>query len=248
MVDVYRPEMSLLLNNDIPVTPLFLKPEITVWYSRIPDILRSVCCKGTYHNFKQMVNEIFQKSDFAPGFLNEGEIEQLNRFKALKKQVEWLCGRYLVKALLHHEFLTEIPLDAICLDYMDEGAPFVVNFPDIPVSISHSNDFTVAAAADRPDIGFGIDIEKIAKKPDRYFLKTAFTQKEISNLPDSAEQIFKAWTIKEAFMKYIKKGFHESLHKIEVIDETVFHNGVQMDLDIASVSFDGYVISLVSGK
>ncbi len=238
--------MNLTLNNNLCINALSSKPGIIVWYAKIPNIIQSICRKSTYHNFRPMVNEIFQKNDFVPAFLSPEEIATINSFKALKKQLEWFSGRYLIKELLQHVFFEGTPLHEISLSYLEQGAPVVEKKTDIPISLSHSNDFTaVACSTDQTQI-IGLDIEKIAKKPDANFLKTAFTQNEISHLVDDAAHIFKNWTIKEAYLKYIKKGFNESLKKVEVIDDTIFHHGKKMDLDVTSEFIDNYVISLVS--
>jgi len=239
--------MSLILNHNIPVNTLLLNPEIIVWHAKIPDILQSVCCKATYHNSRPMVNEIFQKDHFTPTFLNAREIETLNSFKALKKQIEWSCGRYLVKAMVQQLFLTSVPLDAIQIGYLDQGAPVIETAPKIQISLSHSNLYTVVACAETPGRSFGIDIEKVGELPNELFLKTAFTQTEIQHLDGTADHVFKNWTIKEAYLKYIKKGFNESLHAVEVIHDQIFHSGKKTDLSIASVCIDGYAVSLVSG-
>ena len=78
-------------------------------------------------------------------------------------------------------------------------------------------------------------------------MKIAFTQDEILNLKDDAVEIFRAWTIKEAYLKYIKKGFNESLHRVEVINNEIRHNNKKINVDIYSTIIDDdYVLSLVS--
>ena len=99
--------MSLTLNSKVCINTLPLKPGIIIWYARIPEITQSVCCKNTYHSFRPMVNEIFNKNDFLPAFLKTQEIKTLNNFRALKKQIEWLCGRYLLKDRLQYLFNTK---------------------------------------------------------------------------------------------------------------------------------------------
>lgn len=240
--------MNLTLNTNICINALSFKPEIIIWHAKIPEIIKSICRKNTYHNSRPMVNQIFQKHDFDPAFLNSEEIKTVNGFKALKKQTEWFCGRYLIKELLHTVFFKETPLSGITISHLEQGAPIVENMPDIPISISHSYDCTTTACSADKTLTFGIDTEKIADKPDAWFLKTAFTQNEIEHLDDTADHIFKNWTIKEAYLKYIKKGFNESLQKVEVIHNTIYHHGRKMDLDVSSQFLDGYVISLVSDK
>jgi len=194
-----------------------------------------------------MVNEIFQKDDFIAPFFSHEEISTINGFRALKKQIEWISGRYLIKQMIQQLFLKSASLDQIILSYLEQGAPFLTSHPDLPVSLSHSNDYTAAACCKNKKKTLGIDIEKIAKKPDVYFMKTAFTQNEILNLKDDVLEIFKNWTIKEAYLKYIQKGFNESLHRVEVINNEILHNNKKINVDIFSTIInDDYVLSLVS--
>ncbi len=244
--------MTSSLQNKIHINTLSPKSGITIWYAGIPDITQSVFSKNRYHNFKShtfrtVVNETFQKDNFTRPFLSDGEIATINSFKALKKQIEWISGRYLIKQMVHHIFLEDLSLDQITLSYLEQGAPFLTHHPDIPVSLSHSNDYTTVACCKNKDQTIGVDIEKITKKPDASFMKIAFTQDEILNLKDDAVEIFKAWTIKEAYLKYIKKGFNESLHRVEVINNEIRHNNKKINVDIYSTIIDGdYVLSFVS--
>ncbi len=232
--------------NEVSINTWSPKPGVIIWYSKIPDISQSIFCKNTYHNFRAMVNEIFQKNDFAISIFNADEIKSINNFKALKKQIEWICGRYLIKKMLQTQFFKNDSLTQITLAYQDLGAPYISKSPDIPISLSHSNNYTAVACVKDINQTIGIDIEKIDKKPDAYFLKTAFTKKEISHLKDDALDIFKHWTIKEAFLKYIKKGFNESLHKVEVVRNKIYHNGEIANVEIhTKVIDDSYVLSFV---
>jgi len=194
-----------------------------------------------------MANESFQKDDFIAPFFSNEEIGTINGFRALKKQREWISGRYLIKYMIQQLFLESASFDQITLSYLDQGAPFLTSDPAIPISLSHSNDYTAAACCIDKEKTLGIDIEKIAEKPDVYFMRTAFTQNEILNLKDDALEIFKNWTIKEAYLKYIKKGFNESLHKVEVINNEILHNNNKINVDVFSTIInDDYVLSLVS--
>ncbi|CCK79215.1 4'-phosphopantetheinyl transferase family protein [Desulfobacula toluolica] len=238
--------MTLTFQNKSFINTLTSKPGIIIWYSRIPDILRSIVSNSKYHHIRPQANEIFKKEDFICPVFSKEEINTINGFKALKKQIEWISGRYLIKQMVQHIFLKTTPLDHITLSYLDQGAPYVTNCPDIPISLSHSNDYTTVACCKNKHQTIGIDIEKITKKPDIFFLKTAFTQNEILNLKDNAAHIFKNWTIKEAYLKYIKKGFNESLHKVEVINNEIVHNQKKINVDVYSTFLNEYVLSLIS--
>ena len=233
--------------HNIRIKTLSMVPEIIIWYASIPHIIESILHTHSRTDVKQMRNSLFEKNNFIFSFLSSEEIDTINGFKAQKKQIEWIGGRYLIKLMIQSNFLQNTSLDLINLAYLDEGAPFLNGFPEIPISLSHSNNYTTAACSKNREKIIGIDIEKIGKKPDAWFLKTAFTKKEISHLQDSAASIFKNWTIKEAYLKYIKKGFNENLHNVEVIDDAIWHNKTRINVDIYSTLIDNdYVLSLVS--
>lgn len=237
------------IQDDLHIKTLVPKPGITVWYSRIPDILDRILRNGNYHNFKPRVNEIFKKNDFNQPIFCEDELHIINGFKALKKQIEWICGRFLIKKMASCFFLRGMPLDHILIAAMDEGAPFLSGIPQIPISLSHSHSYTAAASSTNPYQSIGIDIEWIAPMPGTSFLNAAFTANELKSLEKNAFSVFKQWTIKEAYLKYIKKGFHESLHKVEVIGNEIFHHQVKADVDIFCHAMDSdYVLSLVSRR
>ena len=189
--------MTSIFQNDIKINTLCPNREVTIWYVRIPRIIESIFHRGSLPDSKQIRNRVFDKEDFRQSFLDSDEINTINGFKALKKQMEWISGRYLIKLMIQYNFSQHLPLNQITISYLDEGAPFLTHDPDIPVSLSHSNNYTAAAFCRNKEKTIGIDIEKIAKKPDAWFLKTAFTQNEIIYLEDNAESIFKNWTIKE---------------------------------------------------
>jgi 4'-phosphopantetheinyl transferase len=240
--------MALCFQDTVNIHTLPAPSGITVWYANIPAIINAVFICGTYHNFRAMDNQIFKKQDFAFHCFNDLEIKTVNRFRALKKQLEWMAGRYLIKQMISTVFLENCPLDMITVSYQKQGAPFIDNHPDIPISMSHSHDYTAAACSDNPEHILGIDVEKIQKKgPDPAFLNTAFTQKEIESMPCHAAGIFTHWTIKEAYLKYIKKGFNESLHNVEVINGDIYHHQKKTNVRICSKKIrETYMISLVS--
>lgn len=239
--------MPPCFQNEIHINELYSHNGVTIWYANIPDIINAFFATATYHKSLVGVNEIFKKQDFRFPCFSSIEIETVNGFKALKKQVEWMAGRYLIKQMIQTLFLPDHSLEAIRLGYREHGAPFVKNHSQISFSLSHSHAYTTAACSENPGQSLGIDIEKISGKPGQAFLRTAFTQNEISDMEDTKVDIFKRWTIKEAYLKFIKKGFHESLHQVEVIGNRIFHRGNPVPIDIFSQQIQNdYIISLVS--
>ena len=239
--------MNANFQNNIDIRTLSPKPEIFIWYAKISQIIQSVFHDDKLPDSRHLRNIIFDKSNFTQTFLNNEEINVINGFKALKKQIEWISGRYLVKLMIQNIFSKALPLDEITISYLKGGAPFLTRAPHIPISLSHSNNYAAAGCCMDKTRVLGIDIEKIGTKPDKGFLKIAFTKKEISHLKNNAAPIFKNWTIKEAYLKYIKKGFNENLHNVEVIDNEIWHNHNRINVDIHSTTIDdNYVLSLVT--
>lgn len=214
----------------------------------ISAIIHSIIRNATYHNYRPMLNQIFKKNDFQRNVFSDEEIEQMNGFKALKKQIEWMSGRVAVKALVRDKAAPDLSPDRITLAYRDKGAPYVEAFPGLPMSLSHSGNYTAAALSRDKGIALGIDIEKIGNVPDDGFMKTAFTRAEIRAMPMTGAEIFRHWTLKEAFLKYLGLGFNESLHAVEIIGDRVYHHGSPQDIRIHTRFLqDSYAVSLIWG-
>jgi 4'-phosphopantetheinyl transferase len=235
---------GLCPHNMVTFSP---QPGITVRHIKIPDILEFVFTTPPDPNYKKIVNKLFRPSDFKIPFLSPHEFTTVNGFKAQKKQIEWLCGRFSLKTLVNETLGPDIPLSHIQVSYQEKGAPFLSDYPDMPVSLSHSGDYTAVALGETGHITMGLDIEQIGNTPDATFMKTAFTQREILHMTPTPHEIFRHWTLKEAFLKYIKMGFNENLHRVEIIDNQIFHHNKKQLLNSWSKTInDQYILSLVA--
>ncbi len=252
-------------------------PEIEIWYAPIPDLMDYVFSEKKYcsSNFKVQRSIFFKKSDLTANFFSEEELDTINGFKAFKKQIEWMAGRCLIKHMVlkysdrekihsvtyiknRTKKNQKIKLDHIIISHHDQGAPFLEKWPLLKISISHSGKYAAAAICVIKEKEIGLDIEKIGKMPDASFMKLAFTEKEIASLkhypqntPQCHEEIFKKWTLKEAFLKFIKKGFNESLHRVEILDNQIFHNNRKQAVSIFSTIIgndikERYSLSMIS--
>ncbi len=229
------------------------EPEVRLWYCRISSILKLLFDPGKKSDFFKDYNGIRNKTidaqEFSIPFLSDSEFQLLNSFKSIKKQVEWLSGRFLLKGCLHCHVNSIDLFRGIKIAYETKGAPFLPDFPDIKVSVSHSGDIAAVGVCTDSGIDIGIDIEKLGKKPDKNFLSTAFTKREINDLDNSVKGILTKWTAKEAFLKYIRQGFNESLHRVEVLGNSILHNNSRVDAALFSrVIEDDYVLSMVTGR
>ncbi|ACN16275.1 putative phosphopantetheinyl transferase [Desulforapulum autotrophicum HRM2] len=208
-----------------------------------------VCLAGKdFTNFHTQRNLSFKPDWFSRDFLSMGEIDTINRFKSLKKQIEWMAGRFLVKIMVEQTFDTPVALTEITIDHQDQGAPFLRGYPDLRISISHSGDYAGVALTIQTDMDMGVDIEQIGKAPDPGFMRLAFTQREIQAMETTPRKIFTHWTVKEAFLKLIKKGFNQSLHQVEIIGNTILFKGEKTPVTVVSRPLGtNYAISVVIG-
>ncbi len=220
---------------------------ITVRYIEIPAIVDLIFNAAPDPNYRTMANLSFRPKDFKIPFLSDEELATANEFKAQKKQIEWICGRFSLKTLVNEILAPHIPLAQIQVSYQEKGAPFLTAYPGIPISLSHSNDYTAVALGQNSQTLMGIDIEQIGKMPDTFFMKTAFTPREIHHMTQTPPEIFRHWTLKEAFLKYIKMGFNESLHMVEIIENEILHQGKKQALNSWSKTIeDQYILSIVA--
>ena len=236
---------------DIVTIPLYEKftpiPGLHIRVHPLAQTARTLLTSPPAADYAVRRPQIFAHTDFTCSFLSDEELTRLNQFKAMKKQVEWMSGRFALKILAREMLMPGRDLADIRIDYMDKGAPYLAGHPDHCLSLSHSGLYTAAALAKTPDIRMGIDLEKIGKTPDDNFMRTAFTNREIRAMGRLPQDIFRCWTLKEAFLKYIRLGFNENLHNVEILKDRI----VYCNRDVQKVSFrsrelaQGYLLSMV---
>lgn len=185
---------------------------------------------------------------------SSAELETVNGFHTVKRQVEWLAGRYAAKSVVAAAVaskaasLSIADLSAIEVKPQTDGSPRVVDFDDFTISLSHAQRYAVCAITNGGSKGLGVDVEKVRPAPSPEFMDVGFTAREIEALTDQpATAVYRSWTIKEAYLKYMRRGFNENLHNVEVLDNRVIDAGVcQAHLAIVSEPvFDYYFLSTV---
>ena len=223
-------------------------PGVRVCWMTISSFLEKCLMADDFTDFHTQRNRSFNRGSFSTDFVSPAELDTVNGFKSLKKQIEWMAGRFLVKTMVDETLGNPIALTQITVDHQDQGAPFVRGYPGFRISISHSGDYAGVALTTRPDLDMGVDIEQIGKTPDPEFMRLAFTRREIKAMGTTPRKIFTHWTIKEAFLKLIKKGFNQSLHHVEVIGDTILFRGVKAPVTIHCPPLGtGYAVSVVTG-
>lgn len=182
---------------------------------------------------------------FLHEFFSAREIEIINNFKTIKKQFEWMSARIGLKILVknNHQY---IPFANIETEKEKNGAPWVKGLPFLHVSISHSGRYAVAAINEKQKTG--TDLEELKCINTNHLLHAGFSKKEREFLYlENYREILKLWTIKESYLKYIKKGFNESLKKVEFLKDKIYHRNMPVE-NVSIASFflsDNYVLSFV---
>ena len=116
------------------------------------------------------------------------------------------------------------PATEVRIDHEPDGAPLLPDFPNHCLSITHAGRFAVAGLSLDPDLA--IDIERLPVPANEAFLGLAFSQRERAALdPAGQPALARAWTLKEAYLKYIRQGFHQSLKRVELLDGVLLDGG-----------------------
>lgn len=227
-------------------------PGIHVCFVHIPSFIRSFLPHIVDADFLDGRQLIREKIDLDartlnPEYFHVQEIRTANGFKILKKQAEWLAGRLAVKLLVGRLLSPGSCLHDITVSSGETGAPVLDTFPHVPVSISHSHDYAVAGLRSEKSPAFGLDIEKMVPLEFTAVEKTAFSENESALAVNDPVMFFRIWTAKEAYLKYIKKGFYENLKDVEILENQIFHHqmpvtGVCM---ISKIFQNDYMFTLV---
>lgn len=186
--------------------------------------------------------------DYASSRLNDDEYEIFKKFKIKKRKAEWLSGRVAAKqafssytAYLHNT--NEISKISILNN--QERVPYIVNYPELHLSISHSYEYAVAIIA---PFKIGIDIEKIEPRPDalanyfcsqeeRALLKTEPMRK------NTLMTFF--WSRKEAVSKFLQLGGRLNFKQISTVNDEIEIS--QERIRLISAECNGYWVSIAVG-
>jgi len=181
-------------------------------------------------------------------FLTRAELRQLNGFKTLKKQVEWLGGRHALKTLAAQVLPGAGQPRRVSVAYEPRGAPYLVGRDAISISISHAGDFAAAGISQAAGKRMGLDIEHMDPSGLEEVKRVAFTEREAAAAGDSLERAFRIWTRKEAYLKFIKSGFGESLKRVDVSGPDILHGGLPISgLSIQTLQVaEHYLLSVVN--
>lgn len=139
--------------------------------------------------------------------------QQADKIKRERRQIEFVCGRYLIRKVFSEKFQVSLPSK---ISTAENKKPSVEVFP--PFNISHSKKFVSFALSGKEDIGLDIEVEN----KDRKILDIANsygTPSEIGLLKalkeeDRVSAFYKIWSLKESFAKATGEGLNTRLQNL----------------------------------
>ncbi|MBO5080973.1 MAG: 4'-phosphopantetheinyl transferase superfamily protein [Lachnospiraceae bacterium] len=118
--------------------------------------------------------------------------------------------------------------------YGPQGKPYLIDYPGIYFSLSHSGNMAVLAISNSE---VGIDVqerrgyqEKVVK---RFYHESEIAVIEaISDPAEKANCFYKMWTGKEAYIKYTGKGMGQDLRSfgVDLVNECILEDGKKVAL------------------
>ena len=185
------------------------------------------CCKIQDFEYQVMdMRRVEEKEINLLSVLSEKEIHHLDSLKIQKNRIQWIAGRYAAKAALFKYKLERAALmDLSCIDILkgEDCSPYIVQYKDICVSITHSAPYCIAIVSNKK---IGIDLEKICE-PKESLIKYFYSDQErviLENLKKNGEYCQRAmifWTRKEAVSKLLRLGMKMDFKKLDTSENTI---------------------------
>ncbi len=149
--------------------------------------------------------------------LAESETSRAARFRFSTDRDRFIVAHAMLRRLLGGYLKTE-PV-RLLFGQGAYGKPFLIDYPELRFSLSHSGDFALIALARRE---VGIDVERLDAKIDiDGVAPAAFSAPELAEwhslLPDERRAaFFRLWTRKQAYLKARGEGLRRSTCSLSV--------------------------------
>ena len=106
----------------------FLNKDISVKFIAINDLIQKYFSDSINKVNNKPVNSL-QNNAFVEEFFNEEEILKIENFKAYKRQIEWIAGRYAIKTILQKK-LDNKDIRDIKIHSKSLGSPYLYEYPE----------------------------------------------------------------------------------------------------------------------
>lgn len=157
--------------------------------------------------------------------LSPKERIRLGAFSMPKKKVQWISGRYAVKkALIKHMSVCDDQIDLCSIDVLsgENSAPYIPQFADVHVTITHSFPYCIGVVSKRR---IGIDLERVVDlRPTLlaiYFHSHEIQELEQSNTVKDVHHAMVYWTRKEAVSKLLGLGMKADFKRLDTVEDRV---------------------------
>jgi 4'-phosphopantetheinyl transferase len=188
---------------------------------------------------------------WAARLLTEAEMDRFAQFRNQKRKVEWLAGRMAAKTAFSRFAQAEDGFQRdpeVSVLYEASGAPIFKDYPEVTLSISHSNEYALAVAA---GFGIGVDIERIEPRPmaltDYFFCEDErrLLENDCPLQTQKEAMITWLWSRKEALSKFLRLGGKLDFSRLNVVHDWVkVEESTHNEVHLVSGECAGYCISL----
>lgn len=124
-------------------------------------------------------------------------------------------------------------------DTDDMGKPYLTDYPDIHMNITHSKDYAVCVISDKP---VGVDIQYMRevdlKIAERWFTKSE--QEYIKDSKNPKDAFYEIWVRKESFVKAVGAGLNMSLDSFSVLSDVVMNGNERYELTMQKTADSEY--------
>ncbi|HWR51154.1 MAG TPA: 4'-phosphopantetheinyl transferase superfamily protein [Bryobacteraceae bacterium] len=140
-----------------------------------------------------------------PPVLSADEAQRASRIQFPEHRRRFAAGRTALRLILAH--YTGGAADAIRFEYNGFGKPFLSGATAPRFNASHSGERALIAVANGREVG--IDIERVKLTVDFRAITERFFPPEEAAQAGTAEDFFRVWTRREAYLKALGCGFAE---------------------------------------
>lgn len=124
------------------------------------------------------------------------------------------------------------------IEYTQNHKPFVRNSLSIFFSISHTGDYLAIVLSDQKHIG--VDLERKRQKKHARIVDSYFAEEEKKRIGNTTsgtcDLFYYFWTRKEALMKVLGIGMHESILQLDTTKSIVKNNDVDYHFETYDLS------------
>lgn len=166
-------------------------------------------------NIEKLIEDYQSKVD-------KKRLEKVMRTKSREAKVRSLLAGYLLQLGVREmqpEAACEREVLPLSYRYTEQGKPYLVNYPHVFFSLSHSGTMAACAVSDRE---IGMDVQKHTEVKEG-LAERFFTKEECEMLRKAAagregfeHLFFRMWSIKESYIKYTGLGMRQGLDTFSI--------------------------------